>query len=250
MEKIKVEYTKPFGPGILKGNLPDKILKGLLNISQDVIDKKITKWNRALVGAIKDEWKIPELLYKDYKVDGFLKKVFETYALAHLSEMREAHELTGASTREYNPEIEVKIGDGWINYMKEHEYNPIHFHSNCTLSSIFYLNDYCGDEPIVENKNMLCEDGFTNFVNGSSVNGSVLSDRPEDTTSYRNFGKLASINNKTHISVKPKQGLFFVFPQWLLHQVNPFKGKGVRITASINCGIRYLNPNRRLEELR
>ncbi len=25
--------------------------------------------------------------------------------------MREAHELTGASTREYNPELEVKIGD-------------------------------------------------------------------------------------------------------------------------------------------
>ncbi len=43
MEKIKVEYTKPFGPGILKGNLPDKILKGLLNISQDVIDKKNNK---------------------------------------------------------------------------------------------------------------------------------------------------------------------------------------------------------------
>ena len=27
------------------------------------------------------------------------------------------------------------------------EYNPTHHHTNCDLSSIFYLNDYQGDIP-------------------------------------------------------------------------------------------------------
>ena len=44
----------------------------------------------------------------------------------------------------------------------------------------------------------------------------------------------SSITNlipRTHFSVKPEKGLFLIFPSWLLHMVNPFKGDGKRVTS-------------------
>ena len=71
-EKIKLKYLKPFGPGILSGYLPKNILDNFVKISDDVISKKIQKWNYQLVGRIDDEWKIPDLLSRDYEIADYL----------------------------------------------------------------------------------------------------------------------------------------------------------------------------------
>ena len=32
--------------------------------------------------------------------------------------------------------------------MKEGEYNPVHLHTHCSVSTIFYLDDYIGDKVL------------------------------------------------------------------------------------------------------
>ena len=66
MKKINLEYLNPFGAGILCGSMPNELIERFENLSNEVLDKKITEWNNYLVGRIHDEWKIPDLLYKDY----------------------------------------------------------------------------------------------------------------------------------------------------------------------------------------
>ena len=39
--------------------------------------------------------------------------------------------------------------------------------------------------------------------------------------------------------VKPHVGQLFVFPNWLLHQVYPFRGKGIRRSISFNVSVEF-----------
>ena len=238
MDKLKLEYIKPFGPGILQGKLPKKIFDNFTKLSDEVIDKKRRKWNEQLVGVIDDEWKIPELLFKDFKIDEFLDKLFYTYVECYLEEHLMWEEKCGANQGDVVSDylLKVKRGDGWINYMKEMEYNPIHLHSHCSLTSIFYLNGYSGDKPIsskdVSSRNRFNTDGNTTFLYGSIPAGEHA------FSPFKNgfSDKIQNFYGKSHIDIKPVLGEFFVFPSWLLHSVYPFKGKGKRITASVNYG--------------
>ena len=127
--------------------------------------------------------------------------------------------------------------DGWVNSMKEGEYNPVHLHTNCDLSSIFYIDDYIGDEPI-DNKrtDVPSLDGHTNFFFGSAQNGANIK---QHTQTGEISSLSAGIPQATHMDVKPKAGDFFVFPHWMMHSVYPFKGKGRRITAAINYDFNF-----------
>ena len=248
-EKTKLKYLKPFGPGILNGYLPKNILDNFVKISDDVISKKAQKWNYQLVGRIDDEWKIPDLLYKDYKIADYLDRLVYEYTKCFITDMKELDEYRDFYINDVD--IKIKRGDGWINYMTESEYNPIHLHTHCTLSTIFYLDDYSGDEQIATkdsidsnygDKKNESEDGFTSFINGSFPVGEI---NPGPTRLNQMGNLLANFSPKTHFSVKPKKGMFFIFPSWLLHMVYPFRGKGKRVTASINYGVKlFLRKNK------
>ena len=242
MKKIKAEFLKPFGPGILRGQLSNELLDNFTKLSEEVIDKKMKSWNPSLVGAIDDEWKIPELLYKDFKIDSFLDSVILGYTQGLYQDLQkfDSGYLKNNNIKEFSSE--VVRGDGWINYMTEGEYNPIHIHSGCSLSSIFYINDYVGDEPIASKGNPNCEDGHTTFVYGSKPGGFQRKQyvRRDETGAHIETAKVQyfdGIHERGHWSIKPKKGEFYIFPAHLYHMVYPFKGKKKRITASINYGV-------------
>ena len=239
-EKISLKLMRPSGAAILHGVMPESILKNWKKLADEVLDKKITEWNPSLVGKIYDEWKIPKLLYKDYKLENFINLAFYKYAEIWIDDWIYMENLSHRVPKERLPEfkISVELGDGWINSMKEGEYNPIHLHTNCDLSSIFYIDDYIGDKPI-DNKrtdvpNM---DGHTNFLFSSQQNGAQLKYNTE--TGYIDKAS-AGIPMATHFDVKPKAGDFFIFPHWLMHSVNPFQGKGRRVTAAINYNFNFV----------
>tara|TARA_Y100000592_G_C5402788_1_gene284003 strand:+ start:45 stop:785 length:741 start_codon:yes stop_codon:yes gene_type:complete len=239
MDKLKLEYIKPFGPGILQGKLPKKIFDNFTKLSDEVIDKKRRNWNDSLVGVIDDEWKIPELLFRDFKIGEFLDKLFYTYVECFLDEHLMWEKKCGANQNDVASDylLKVKRGDGWINYMKEMEYNPIHLHSHCSLTSIFYLNDYTGDKPI-SNKDVLGRNKFNSDGNTTFIYSSIPAGEPKPSPGQMDElgGRIQNFYSKSHIDVKPVTGEFFIFPSWLLHSVYPFKGKGNRITASVNYG--------------
>jgi hypothetical protein len=43
--------------------------------------------------------------------------------------------------------------------------------------------------------------------------------------------------------IKPEVGKLVVFPNWLLHRVEPFFGDGERRTLSLNMDVRFNEPN-------
>ena len=236
MKKINIQYLNPFGAGILCGSLPNDLLKNFENLSKEVLKKKITEWNPNLVGRIQDEWKIPDLLYKDYKVDTFLDGAFYKYVESYYYNFKKIFNLSIRYPQEkvdnHDFGIVIKRGDGWVNSMKEGEYNPIHHHTNCDMSSIFYLDDYQGDTPIdFKRRDDDTPDlgGVTEFLIGSYMNGVI----PQKTSTGMTVG--TGFPQLTHFNVKPKKGDFMIFPSWLMHAVYPFIGKERRVSISINA---------------
>ena len=238
MKKIKIEYINPFGAGILCGSLPKDLLENFEKLSKEVLEKKTTEWNPNLVGRIQDEWKIPDLLYKDYNLDSFLDGAFYKYVESYYYNYKKIFNLCLRYPQEkvdnHGFKIVIKRGDGWVNSMKEGEYNPTHHHTNCDMSSIFYLDDYQGDTPRDFKRNYdepegIDLGGVTEFIIGSYMNGVV----PKKTINGMTVG--TGFPQLTHFNVKPKKGDFMIFPSWFMHAVYPFIGKKRRVSIAINA---------------
>ncbi|HEY4264940.1 MAG TPA: putative 2OG-Fe(II) oxygenase, partial [Micropepsaceae bacterium] len=128
----------------------------------------------------------------------------------------------------------VTPNDMWSVHSYEGDYNPLHDHGGNTvlgLSSILYLKvpatilekrpvDY-GRAPSLTMATGNC-DGFTQFVWGA--------------TGIRDF---ALLRPPTQQYVKPEAGKLLIFPNWLLHRVEPFYGEGERRTLSCNLDVAF-----------
>jgi Putative 2OG-Fe(II) oxygenase len=126
----------------------------------------------------------------------------------------------------------------WSVHSYEGDYNPLHDHGGKTplgLSSILYLKV----PPVIAAKNAVAGggapklnmasgncDGFTQFVWGA--------------TGMRDFSLLRP---PTQQYVKPEVGKLIVFPNWLLHGVQPFFGEGERRTLSCNMDVVFDEPD-------
>jgi hypothetical protein len=132
----------------------------------------------------------------------------------------------------------VVANDMWSIHSYEGDYNPLHDHGGKTplgLSSILYLKV----PPVIAEKEPVPHggspklsmasgncDGFTQFVWGA--------------TGMRDFSLLRPPSQQY---VKPEVGKFLVFPNWLLHRVEPFFGEGERRTLSFNMDVTFNEPD-------
>lgn len=113
---------------------------------------------------------------------------------------------------------EIKIVSAWVNFMKKNEYNPLHIHNNCSLSSVLYTQ--IPDKLKNENKKYI---GTAGQQGGP---GSI-------NFLYGNTDALI-LNYKTFF---PEEGDFFIFPGNLLHSVVPFVSNIERISVAANFNI-------------
>ena len=127
---------------------------------------------------------------------------------------------------------EVMPNDMWTIHSYAGDYNPMHDHGATTfvgLSSIVYLkvpdaitekeNVESGATPKLTHSSGAC-DGFTQFVWGT-----------------HGVTDLSLLRPPTQQFIKPEVGKLMVFPNWLLHSVQPFFGEGERRTLSCNMDI-------------
>ena len=134
--------------------------------------------------------------------------------------------------QQYVESFELSANDMWTIHSYAGDYNPMHDHGANTfvgLSSIVYLkvpeaiarlaDVEGGGTPDLTHASGAC-DGFTQFVWGThGVTDSSLLRPP------------------TQQFIKPEVGKLMVFPNWLLHSVQPFFGEGERRTLSCNMDI-------------
>ena len=127
---------------------------------------------------------------------------------------------------------EIMPNDMWTIHSYAGDYNPMHDHGANTfvgLSSIVYLkvpeaiaekeNIESGETPKLTHSSGAC-DGFTQFVWGT-----------------HGVSDLSLLRPPTQQFIKPEVGKLMVFPNWLLHSVQPFFGSGERRTLSCNMDI-------------
>lgn len=145
-----------------------------------------------LAGHIKQEYKL-----ENKKIFPILFPYINSYVLARQKEMSIFFE------------GDIKIDQVWVNYMKQGEFNPPHFHT-ADISCVLYLSI----PKDIDDKNHVAQSpkpGSISFIYGENLK-----------------------NNTFTNSFFPEEGDLYIFPSWLHHYVFPFKSKKERVSLSAN----------------
>jgi hypothetical protein len=109
----------------------------------------------------------------------------------------------------------VRFENFWVVRHFAETFSPVHFHSG-DISGVLYLG----------------------------LPHSIANEREEERKSYISARRAGYITffiggkqrfSKSLISFKPRVGDFYIFPGWLLHAVEPFRGEGERRSMSFNA---------------
>lgn len=203
-KSIPFVLVRPFGPYIVKSTLPQELVDDYNEeLEKMVKNKKKVKehdWSQHLVGKVSQELRVPENLRKKYDgyfealVDAYIKKVYET-----------------------EKGLPFKLQTAWYVRQFAGEFNPLHVHTYCSLSSVGYLSlpKNIEEEFEKESKTRRPSRGHLEFIYGV----------PQDFNSHS-------------LSIKPEVGDFYIFPKYLMHTVYPFQSEGERRSFSMNVGVK------------
>ena len=199
-DRNKLDILKPFGPSIGVTNLPASLIEKINNFIDDVV-KSEEKSKELDMGKNLAGEVTQEISLPDEIIKddlyNFLNKAVKIY-IEHITEKK---------VTQFNL---IKV---WVVRQFQNEYNPVHWH-NGHISGAGYLklpNDYGLSKHPEKKENF---NGNINFVHGT-----------------RQFLSNSIITNK------PEIGKMFIFPNYLMHSVNPFYGEGERRSISFNANI-------------
>ena len=203
-QEIPFMLVRPFGPFIVKSELPQELMddynEELEKIVKDEKRVKELDWSPHLVGKVKHELRVPDNLRKKY--DGYFEALVDAY-VKHVTESKDGRPF--------------KLGTAWYVRQFENDFNPIHIHTYCSLSSVGYLKLPKGIEKEFKSESETTRSarGHIEFVYGT----------PQDFNAHT-------------LLIEPKVGDFYLFPRYLMHTVYPFKTKGERRSFSMNVSIK------------
>jgi hypothetical protein len=208
---------------IMEARLPMTLLN-VVNAHIDSVRDSAADHSKSLVGQIRQNQRSAQL-HLDLKQEAVC-------ALAAV-----IAEIGRQYVTEQGYHAAVTANDMWSVHSYEGDYNPLHDHGGNTflgLSSILYLKV----PPVIAEKKAVAHgaspqlhmasgncDGFTQFVWGA--------------TGMRDFSLLRP---PTQQYIKPEVGKLLIFPNWLLHRVEPFFGEGERRTLSCNMDVVFDEP--------
>ena len=171
-----------------------------MKIVADKNKSKAQDFSNDLVGNVKQELSISPRVFK--KWTPYFKNLMAAYVDAHPK----------GSSKAVNSK-KINFPSAWYVRSYAGDFNPLHFHTNCHLSSVGYL---------------------------SLPKGMKKEWEQEDNKHYPTAGEIEWKYGETHLFstntliMRPKVGDFYIFPWWLYHMVYPFRCKGERRSFSIN----------------
>ena len=221
MVENKTELIRPFGASILKARLPHSIIeilnKDCLEIGNDEELRTNLDWSPNLAGRVKWEYKIRDEAVA--KISEYVAGCAK--ALLVPLDAKDEH-------AEFFKYIEIGLLSAWFIRQWRGEYNPVHFHTGCLMSSVGYLSLPSDIEEFwkEEDKDHNSSGGHIEWISGQM-----------------------GLTNNTRYKVKPKVGDFYIFPAYLDHTVYPFNSKfeppdpqGERRSFSMNITYRLNIP--------
>ena len=205
-QEIQYDIYQPFGPSILKVNMPREYVD-LLNAQADEIlnDEDLSKkrdWSHNLAGNVKKEVAINHNEIKG--LPEFLVAMSHEYIKRVLPE--------GLSDK---AKVSFSV---WVVSQYAGDFNPIHIHdANLSGGAFLKIPPKCEEEYAKEDHHPTV--GCLEFL-GSMPN---------------HFARHSYI-------VKPEVGDFYLFPSWLSHQVYPFRSEGERRSMAFNVHFKLDGP--------
>ncbi len=131
----------------------------------------------------------------------------------------------------------VTLNDMWSVHSYSGDYNPLHEHGSRTLlglSTILYLKV----PPVIAEKPAVPHGGAPKLQMGSG-NCDGFTQLVWGATGMRDH---ALLRPRAQQYIKPEEGKLLLFPNWLLHRVEPFFGEGERRTLSCNMDVVFDKP--------
>ena len=214
--QMSYNLHRPWADILFETTLPPSVLEKMIEISDEVLaDSKRISWGGNLAGQIKEELLIePKLLEKEYLLDFFGNMVQE---FVHQCNLQQAPSDQHQHIETVKNHIHVTMNSMWIVEQQPGEYNPIHTHTNCDISSVMYLK---APNFLPSEKTERDDDGTIYFIGSSSFKGKLKTNS---------------------LKVKPMPGQFFIFPSHLQHTVYPYKTNDnfARRSVSFNAQFEY-----------
>ena len=219
-ERVEVEFIQPWSDVLMRTRLSDEVLNAMLDITEQVLqDPDRKNWGENLAGQIADEPIVPHQMMMDYKIgkDGsvfnWLMNMVGEYVKS--CTLQQATSIDADKVK--NTEWLTQMKSCWVISQWEGEYNPIHIHTECSLSTVMYLKV---PEFLPSTKPERDDDGCIVFIGNGGVNSRLT---------------------RSLIKYKPKVGDFFIFPAHLQHTVYPFKTEGDEERRSLSFNADFIN---------
>ena len=186
---MEIKLIKPFGPSILKAEIPKDLLQKLNNYIDKIVENKQRSINlnlgNNLAGDVTQEFKLEQNFMSESGWLNFLAKCVQEWIKAAI-----------------NKEIKkFNLIDSWIVRQFKDEYNPVHWHGGHISGAGFLKIPSTFGEHFQKKENVEYLGGTLNLIHGS-----------------RQF-----LSNSKY-KIIPKVGDFYFFPHYLMHAVYPFKG--------------------------
>ena len=200
------EVLKPFGPSIVKIKMPNKMIEEINEYVDKVIqdENKMKDLNEGdkLIGKVQQEFLMEINYMKQIKWAEFL-----------------ASNVSNWAKMELNKEIRnFQLIKSWVVRQFKNDYNPVHWHTG-DISGVGYLKvpSHLGNTSQPEKKTN--ENGKLQLIFGSP-----------------------NLFSKSTFIVKPELGDFYLFPNYLMHTVYPFRGTDEeRRSVSFNAQVQFSN---------
>jgi len=185
-----------WGPCVVKVKISDDFKNRLLTGAESARAKKLDYTDK-LAGIIKEE-------YAYEKKEEYLPEVAQCLGIYDVAFQR-------WKSDPYERKPEYLLTALWVNYMKQHEFNPPHDHSDQLSFVIFLKVPEEIKKEQEEYKGKSGGPGSLSFLYGEGNRQAI-----------------------TYQSVHPKEGDMFIFPAWMKHYVAPFKSDCTRVSVSGN----------------
>ena len=218
---LDYKEIRPFGPSILKFEMPEEIIKSL-NESVDFVVKNNLEseldHSDNLAGKVSQEITIPhETLLENANfffnaANEFAQNIHTNFKSEHSD-----HHVAGLYD-DKTEQVSLKINSAWFVRSFAGDYNPLHIHPGCQLASFGYLQlpDWESEVGTDSSDHFGLTHGCAQFAYGTGGSQNLI---------------------RSTYTVKPKVGDFYIFPAWLSHCVYPFRSEGERRSLAINFSI-------------
>lgn len=211
---LQVQNIQPWSNMICKIKLPDQIFKRLWELYDYTTNKKWKSFGNNLVGQIDEEPEVtPDILEKFPEWGQWCLQTVEQFVTTQMLQT-----LVGEQKNREDflkEELMARITTMWFVNQKPHEYNPVHIHTNCKVSSVVYLKT--PQNQLKDRKDHYQSDGKITFVNNTGTDV--------------NFAN-------AQCSFAPEAGDMYIFPALQHHMVWPYRSTDpddLRVSLSFNA---------------